>query len=135
MVNFLDFVKNEEKYYEFIRELRTHKENTSGFLEQVDITPEQQVEYMANHADEYYIALENDIPVGWVGSVEDDIRICTHPDHKGKGIGKFMLNRLMELHPTAQAKVLWENEASMELFMACDFHVYRKDKQFLYYKR
>lgn len=131
----MELVNNEEKYYEFIRELRTHEDNTAGFLEQVDITPEQQVAYMANHSDEYYIALEGDVPVGWVGSVEDDIRICTHPDHKGKGVGKFMLNALMEIHPTAHAKVLWENVASQNLFLSCGFMPYSKDKQFIYYRR
>jgi len=131
----MELVKNREEFYEFIRELRTHKENTAGFLEQVEITPEQQIEYMSKYGKDYYIAIEDGVPLGWVGAVEDDIRICTHPDHKGKGVAKYMLNRLMEIHPTAHAKVLWENEASNELFLACDFIVYRKDKQFLYYRR
>lgn len=131
----MELVENKKKYYEFIRELRTHKANTAGFLEQVKITKKQQKDYMAAHADEYYIALEDGEPVGWVGSVDDDIRICTHPDHKGKGIGKFMLNELMEIHPTAKAKVLWDNDASQNLFLACDFFPYRKDKQFIYYRR
>ena len=130
----MELVRNEEKYYEFIRELRTHEDNTAGFLEQVEITAEQQAEYMANHAHEYYIALDGGEPVGWVGSVEDDIRVCTHPNHKGKGVGKFMINELMKIHPTAKAKVLWENEASQNLFLSCGFHPYSKDKKFIYYK-
>lgn len=131
----MELVKNEEKYYEFIRELRTHEENTTGFLEQVKITPEQQITYMNNHSDEYYIALEFGTPVGWVGVIDDDIRICTHPDYKGKGVGKFMLNKLVELHPAARAKVLLENKPSRALFISCGFHQYNEDEQFIYYKR
>jgi len=131
----LEITKNNEEYYDFIRELRTHKENISGFLEQVEITSEQQKEYMSKYGDNYYIALENSEPVGWVGEVNDDIRVCTHPDHKGKGVGKFMVNELMKRHPSAYAKVLLENDASKNLFIACDFVVYKEDEKFIYYKR
>ena len=132
----LKIVENENKYYEFIRILRTHEKNSSGFLEQVQITPEQQEKYMENHKGEYYICLdENDIPVGWVGSVKDDIRICTHPNFKGNGIGKYMLNELMVRVPTAHAKVLIGNTRSENLFLACNFEEYKVDEKYKYYKR
>jgi GNAT superfamily N-acetyltransferase len=128
-------VNNSEEYYEFIRELRTHSENMAGFLEQVQITPEQQKKYMEKYGKHYYIALEDGIPVGWVGEVDDDIRVCTHPDHKGKGVGKYMIDELMKLHPSAHAKVLLANDSSNNLFKSCGFINYKSDNKFHYYKK
>ena len=60
-------------------------------------------------------------PAGYVGVIEDDIRVCTHPDYQGKGVGKFMINEIMKEYPTAFAKVKIDNEISMKLFEACGF--------------
>ena len=59
--------------------------------------------------------------MGYVGVIEGDIRIATHPDYQGKGVGSFMLNEVMKIHPTAFAKVKMENEASLNLFESCGF--------------
>lgn len=129
-------IKNEEKYYEFIRIMRTHKENISGFLEQVEITPEQQKKYMEKYKNNYYICIdENETPLGWIGEVDDDIRLCTDPNYKGKGIGVFMLNELHRLHPNAHAKVLIDNEASNKVFLKCGFELYKQDNNFKYYRK
>lgn len=131
----LSLVKNNEKYYEFIRVLRTHEENTKGFLNQAEITPEHQAKYMEKYADNYFVCLdENGEPVGWVGAVDDDIRVCTHPDHKGKGVGKFMIMELMERFPKAHAKVILGNTRSDNLFLSCGFVRYKTDSNFNYYK-
>jgi hypothetical protein len=66
----LKLVKNEKKYYEFIRNLRNDEENQKGFLENVHITSEQQNNYMLKHNDEYYICLNKETPlVMWVSLV------------------------------------------------------------------
>lgn len=131
----LALVGNDKKYYEFIRVLRTHKENSKGFIDQVEISENQQNIYMSKYGKNYYIALENDVPVGWVGVVDNDIRICVDPLHKNKGIGRFMLNELMYRHPTAHAKVLLDNKASQNLFLSCQFIEYDRDDRFIYYKK
>lgn len=131
----LELVDNEEKYYEFIRVLRTDKNNLSGFLENVEITPEQQKNYMEKYGKNYYITLLDGEPVGWVGEVDGDIRVCTDHNHKGRGIGKFMLNGLMERRPKSHAKVLLDNESSNKLFTSCGFELYDKDEKFNYYKK
>ena len=69
----------------------------------------------------YRIALVDGKPTGYVGVIEDDIRVCTHPDFQGKGVGKFMINQCMNIWPSAFAKVKIDNEASMKLFEACGF--------------
>jgi hypothetical protein len=132
----LRIVNNEEKYYEFIRVLRTHEENTNGFLEQVQITPEQQRKYMDKYKNNYYICIdENETPLGWVGEVDDDIRLCTDHKYKGNGIGAFMLNEIHKLNPKAHAKVLLNNESSNKLFIKCGFEMYKEDNDFKYYRK
>ncbi|MHA2039327.1 MAG: GNAT family N-acetyltransferase [Promethearchaeota archaeon] len=131
----MELINNNEKYYEFIRLLRTHPENIHGFLEQVEITVDQQEKYMEKYGNNYFIALENGKPVGWVGDIDNDIRICTHPKHKNKGVGKFMLNALMEIRPKALGKVLLGNESSVNLFRSCGFVEYRKDSKYHYFRR
>lgn len=128
----LKLVKNEKKYYEFIRNMRVHPDNESGFLEKVNITSEQQENYMKKYNDCYYVAILNETPVGYVGVVDDDIRICTDPSYKKTGAGTFMLNEIMKLYPKATAKILKDNIASLSLFKKCNFTIVNEDK-ILYY--
>jgi GNAT superfamily N-acetyltransferase len=130
----MKLIKNEEKYYEFIRILRTHKNNISGFVKRNQITPEQHAIYMNNHKDNYYICLnDNNEPVGWVGNVNDDIRICTHPDHKNKGFGKFMINELTKIYPVTYAKILLDNKIIEKTLKSCGYKLYKQDNKFKYY--
>ena len=120
----LKFIANEEKYYEFIRLLR-NSNHGDGFVEKVNITPEQQKEYMKIYKECYYVCLDENIPVGFIGQIDDDIRVAVIPDYFKKGVGKFMVNELSNKHPTAYAKVKIENNASLKLFESCGF-----EKQF-----
>jgi RimJ/RimL family protein N-acetyltransferase len=117
----LKFVKCESKYYEFIRELRVHPENSQGFIVQGDISIEEQKRYMEKNEKFFFVCLDNEEPVGFVGVIEDDIRVATSPKHKKMGIGKFMINEVMKLFPNAKAKIKIENEASIALFESCGF--------------
>jgi ribosomal protein S18 acetylase RimI-like enzyme len=128
----LRFVKNEAKYYEFIRLMRVHPKNQKGFLEQVNITEEQQEKYMQKYNDCYYLCLQNETPVGYVGVVDDDIRICTDPEHQKLGAGAFMLNEIIKVFPNATAKILKDNTPSINLFKKCNFTIVNEDKN-LYY--
>ena len=117
----MKLVNCSSKYWEFIRILRNDKRVLSGFLKSTYITEEMQIKYMNNHSQFYRIALVNGKPAGYVGVINDDIRVCTHPDYQGKGIGKFMINKCMEIWPSAFAKVKLDNEASLALFESCGF--------------
>ncbi len=109
------------QYWEFVRTLRNDKRVLEGFIKSIHITPEMQISYMSTHSQFYRIALIDDTPVGYVGVIEDDIRVCTHPDYQGKGVGKFMINECIKIWPTAFAKVKINNEASLKLFKSCGF--------------
>lgn len=117
----MKLVKCTQEYWEFVRELRINPKVIDGFIQNIEITPEQQKQYMEKYSDCYRIALLKDQPVGFVGVIEEDIRVCTHPEFQGNGIGKFMINECMKIWPTAFAKVKINNEASLKLFEACGF--------------
>ena len=117
----MELVQNKPEYWEFIRNLRNHPDVKTGFVYQEHITEEQQQAYMSKYEKCFYICLHDGIPAGYVGVIDRDIRVATHPDFQGKGVGKFMINELMKEHPDAFAKVKIENEASVRLFEKCGF--------------
>ena len=117
----LKLVKNESKYWEFIRELRNMDGVRQGFIYQNQITEAEQLNYMKSHNDYYWICLSNNQPAGYVGVIEDDIRVATSPEYQQQGIGKFMIDELKKICPTAYAKIKIKNEASIRLFEKCGF--------------
>ena len=129
----MELVKCEEQYWEFVRILRMDGRVIDGFIETIPITKEQQENYMNSNSQYYRIALVNGKPAGYVGVIEDDIRVCTHPDFQGMGVGKFMINECMNIWPTAYAKVKHGNVASDKLFLACGFELQGTDDKFTYY--
>ena len=117
----IELVENEEKYWGFIRQLRSHQQVKQGFIQQKEITPEDHEKFMEKYGKLYYICLIDGSPAGFVGQIENDIRVATHPDFQKRGVGKFMINDLMAKHPESIAKVKIDNEASLRLFEACGF--------------
>jgi ribosomal protein S18 acetylase RimI-like enzyme len=103
------------------RILRNDPKVQEGFIISSNITSDQQKKYMEVYSGHYRIALLDNIPAGYVGVIEDDIRICTHPDYQGLGIGKFMLEEIMKEFPSAYGKVKIDNEASKNLFKSVGF--------------
>jgi len=131
----MELVECKERYWEFIRNLRNDKEVSHGFNENTYITEDMQQAYMKKYSDFYRVALIDDNPVGYVGVIDDDIRVCTHPDHQKGGVGKFMISKIMDIFPTAYAKVKLGNTASDNLFLSLGFSISDKDEQFTYYKK
>ena len=117
----MKLVKNKYIYWEFIRNLRNLDGVRQGFIEQEYISQEHHEKFMKQKSDFFYICLDETTPVGYVGVIQEDIRIATHPDSQGKGVGSFMLNEVMKIHPTAFGKVKIENKASLKLFEGCGF--------------
>ena len=87
----------DKKLGEFIRLLRLNKELKKSFIKSVEITQEQQESYMLKYGHLYYVCIdEYNNPVGFVGVVNNDLRIAVHPDHRNKGVGTFMLKYILE---------------------------------------
>jgi len=130
----LNLVENDEKFYEFIRILRTHKDNISGFIEKVEITQEQQQKYMLKYHENYMICLNEETPVGFVGSIDNDIRFAVVPSEKNKGIGSFMIKEYSKKNLYLEAKVLLDNLPSQRVFEKCGYKMHKMDNIFKYYR-
>ena len=117
----LKFVKNNPKYWEFIRRLRNMQGVREGFIQQEEITEIEQASYMLEHNNDFWLCLMDNIPAGFVGVIDNDIRVATHPEFQGMGIGSFMINQIMNIHPGAVAKVKLDNQTSLKLFEKCGF--------------
>jgi RimJ/RimL family protein N-acetyltransferase len=117
----LKLVKCTSDYWEFVRELRNDNSVQDGFIEKVTITPEQQNKYMNRYQDNYFICLYDELPIGYVGVIDNDIRICTLPKYQGKGVASFMLSEIIKIFPKAYGKVKIDNVASRGLFKKVGF--------------
>ena len=115
----LELIKNSPRHWDFIRKLRNSAKK--GFVQQEHITEIQQAEHMLKYNNNYWVCLLDEKPVGYVGVIDDDIRVATHPAFQGQGVGSFMINEIVKLFPDAAAKVKLDNEASLRLFEKCGF--------------
>jgi len=112
----LELRKNNKKYWEFIRLLRSDKRVQSGFIEQSTVTRKEQETYMNRYNNNYYVCLCDDIPCGFIGEIDGDIRLCTDPEYQGKGIGSFMIREITKIRPTVFAKIKLDNTSSLRAF-------------------
>lgn len=117
----MKIVECSEKYWEFVRMLRMNPKVSDGFVNQKKISENDQKTYMQNHSKKYRICLIDNVPVGYVGVIDDDIRVCVHPDFWKMGVGKFMIKNCREIWPDSFAKVKIDNQASLALFKSCGF--------------
>ena len=112
----LELRKNNKKYWEFIRLLRSDKRVQSGFIEQSTITRKEQETYMNRYNNNYYVCFCDDIPCGFIGEIDGDIRLCTDPKYQGKGIGSFMIREITKIRPNIFAKIKLDNTSSLRAF-------------------
>ena len=132
----MKLIDNSPEHWFFIKKLRYHPENISGFVMSLVPTNYEQTAYMSEHNDDYKICLNEDgESVGFIGDVDGDIRLAVSPDHKGKGIGKFMLSEYVKISPHATAKVKHGNISSLRTFLSCGFVVSKADTKFSYLTR
>lgn len=117
----MKLVENKIRYWEFIRSLRNEQVVREGFVQQGHISRWRHFRFMLKNGRHYYICLQADNPIGFVGQIDGDIRVAVDPEHQGRGVGKFMINQIMKLHSGSFAKVKLKNEASIRLFESCGF--------------
>ena len=114
-------VSNEPYYWEFIRCLRNTDGIRQGFVQQDEITTDHHQQYMKKNGNFFWICLDNEVPIGYIGIIDFDIRVATLPRYHGKGVASFMVNEIMKSNPQAVAKVKIDNHASLRLFEKCGF--------------
>jgi len=119
----LKLVDCTSEYWQFVRILRIDPRNLSGFVKTTDISEHQQIEYMKKYNDKYKICLMGNVPTGFIGEIDGDIRICTDHVYKNKGIAKFMVSEFLKTNPNVFAKIKCDNLASLKLFESCGFKI------------
>ena len=117
----LELIDCTENYWDFVRELRNNSENANGFVNIVHITENQQIEYMNKYKDQYKICIINKLPVGFIGDIDGDLRVCVSKIWKSKGIATFMVNEYCKTNKNVYAKIKVGNTASIALFQKCGF--------------
>ncbi len=111
-------VTNTKEYWPFILKLRN--ELRSNFISQDVISEEEHLGFMEKVGDKYYICLKEGIPAGWIGVIDNDIRLAVDPVFQRQGIGKFMLSEIKVAFPRASSKIFFENVSSQNLFKSLD---------------
>ncbi len=117
-------VKNSPEYWEFIRELRNDDLLRANSMNHHVISAEEHAAFMKIYQHQFYVCLEDDKPIGYVGTnAEDYISIALVADARGKGMGKYMLQYLREEISSRKLRAIVNitNEASLKLFEACGF--------------
>ena len=112
----LILTKNKKKYWEFIRALRSNKSVENGFIDKAQISKKEQEIYMNKYNDNYYVCLNEQIPCGYIGEINGDIRLCTSPEFQGLGVGTFMIKELTKIKKNIFAKIKVENISSIKAF-------------------
>lgn len=108
-----------ENYWLDILDIRNN--DNTGFVNQTNISTELHIQYMKNNFQNYRICILNNEFAGFIGIVNDDVRLGVKKEFKRKGIGKFMINEFNKTFEIKHAKVKIENTASQKLFESCGF--------------
>jgi hypothetical protein len=127
-------VESTQQYWEFVRALRMDVRVIDGFIETIPTSSEQQIAYMTKNAKFYRICIVEGKPAGYFGVIDDDIRVCTHPDFQGMGVGKFMINECIKIWPNSFAKVKLSNNTSIKLFLSAGFEEFKADENFVFFR-
>jgi len=124
----LELVPISKNFFEFVRRLRTDPRNADSFINNSEITLQNQIDYMEQHLNDYFVCLSQQKPVGFIGVVQGDIRLAIDQDFRNKGVATFMVNEISKLFPGASAKIKTSNVASIALFESVGF-----ERQFYIY--
>lgn len=133
----MELVSCKEKYWEFVRLLRTDKRIIRNFIDQSTISEMQQATFMNSNSEFFKICIIDDSPVGYIGLIgerKNEITLCVIPEKSNLGIGSYMLSRFQKLNKkTLIAKVKKENISSSKVFLKNGFKEHKKCKTFIHY--
>ena len=123
-----ELVEISNEFFEFVRRLRTDPRNADSFINNNEITFQNQIDYMEQHLKDYFVCLSQQTPVGFIGVVQGDIRLAVDHDFRNRGVATFMVKEISKLFPEASAKIRTSNVASIALFESVGF-----ERQFYIY--
>ena len=105
----LKLVECEEKFWNDILLIRN--EDKESFDKQHEITFNEHENFMETN---YKFS-------GFIGIVNDDIRVGVKRQYRKMGIGKFMINEFCNIFEINHAKIKINNIVSQKLFESCGF--------------
>lgn len=111
------YIEAATPYYDkFMYELRFLSDAKKSFIEQDVPTYEEHLEYLDKNRQYYYIAIEGEEPVGYIGVIDNDIRFAVVKEARGKGIGGLMLTYIKIKYPMCRGKIFEWNTPSRRAF-------------------
>jgi RimJ/RimL family protein N-acetyltransferase len=114
--NKLQIESCEEKYYKFMYDTRFHPEIKKGFITQEAVSFEEHCKYLDKYKNNYYICIDENKPIGYIGVIDDDIRFAVSSEYQGFGVGTFMLDYIKNKYPKARGKIFDWNISSQKVF-------------------
>lgn len=104
-----------ENFWSFVLSLRNKVRDS--FLSTDLISEVDHVNFMTKYSSTYRICIDNDIPIGFIGAVNGDIRLAVEPSYQGRQVASFMLKEFASLVPhTKEVKVRLDNLPSQRFF-------------------
>lgn len=100
--------------FEGIRDIRNA--NRHAFSNSHLLTCEEHAKFMHLHHSTYRLAFYKTTLVGFIGQVDQDLRLGVSPLWKRKGVGRFMVKNFCRLYPKITVKVKRSNSPSLEFF-------------------
>ncbi len=76
---------------------------------------------MNQYQQSYFVCLVNGAPAGYIGVVNNDIRIAVMSEFQKMGVGRFMVSEILKRFPEARATVKYSNFSSQKLFESLGF--------------
>tara|TARA_R110002020_G_scaffold366278_1_gene578364 strand:- start:3833 stop:4267 length:435 start_codon:yes stop_codon:yes gene_type:complete len=115
----MELVKCSRDHWDSILKIRN--DNRAGFGNTEIIDQDTHYAFLTKYSNSYYVCVEGSEVLGFIGHLEDDIRVATNKKFQNKGLGKFMVKEFMKLHPNCFAKIKTGNIHSLKLFTSCGF--------------
>lgn len=108
-------------HYEDIRRIRNLNRMSFGNKDEIDAATHKK--FMDKHAVNYRVVLNRNLVVGFIGQVENDLRLAVHPSNQQQGIAQFMYPLFLEEYPDVTVKVNRDNDKSLAFFKKVGWHV------------
>ena len=115
----MELAECHKKYWDFVYTLRHQLKD--GFINQDSFSRRDHIKFMKKNHKNYMVCLYEKKPIGFIGTVDGDIRVAVSHANQKKGVGKFMVTNFLKKNSSVYAKVKIDNEASLRLFNSCGF--------------
>ncbi len=136
----LELIDSKELAWDYI--LRLRNENASNFIQQHEITKKEHYDFMKKYGKNYFIFYRLCdgckcgscyCPCGFIGVVDNDIRLCTDSKYRREGVAVEMLEFVRDHFPIGFGKVKKDNIVNQKAFEKAYYNKFESDEGFIYY--